>query len=156
MAVNEALPVSDVLDILDETWVYTKVTDASSKPGFIEATGTRANGSPDPFRADLNVNDHIVGRPGNPAMDEQPIGNFKYGNRQYMVELEIYTLVDRQRLYIIMKEIRRICHVKVHSLTSFQRIRFMNFSEQTQQQVNLWVGVIGIQLENRAVFLEIT
>ena len=30
MAVNEALPVSDVLDILDETWVYTKVTDASS------------------------------------------------------------------------------------------------------------------------------
>ncbi len=32
----------------------------------------------------------------------------------------------------------------------------MNFSEQTQQQVNMWVGTIGIQLENRAVLLEIT
>jgi len=153
---TEPLPVSDVLDTLEDIWDYTKVTNASAKPGFIEATGTRSNGSPDPFRADLNVNDQIIGRAGNPAMDEQPIGNFKYGNRQYMVELEIYTLVDRQRLYNILREIRRICHVKVHSMTSFQRIRFLNFSEQTQQQVNLWVGVIGIQLENRAVLLEIT
>jgi len=156
MAVNEALPISDVLDTLEDAWVYGKVTNALSKPGFIEATGTRADGSPDPFRADLNVNDQIVGRAGNPAMDEQPIGNWKYGNRQYMVELEVYTLVDRQRLYNMMREIRRICHVQKHGLTHFQRMRFVNFSEQTQQQVNIWVGTIGIQLENRAVFLEIT
>ena len=57
---TEPLPVSDVLDTLEDIWDYTKVTNASAKPGFIEATGTRSNGSPDPFRADLNVNDHIV------------------------------------------------------------------------------------------------
>ena len=113
-------------------------------------------GSGDPLRVDLNVNDQIIGRAGNPAMDEQPIGNYKYGNRQYMVELTVYTLVDRQRLYNIMREIRRICHVKVHGLTNFQRVKFVNFSEQTQQQVNMWVGTIGIQLENRAVLLETT
>jgi len=148
---TEPLPASDVLDILNTTWDFDKVTGATKKPGFIEVTGEG-----DPFRVDLNVNDQIVGRAGTPSMDEQPIGNYKYGNRQYMVELEVYTLVDRQRLYNMMREIRRICHVKIHSLTNFQRIRFMNFSEQTQQQVNMWVGTIGIQLENRAVLLEIT
>ena len=156
MATNEALPVSDVLQILSDTWAYNKVIGADKNPGFVEATGNRSNGTADPFRVDLNVNDQIIARPGNPAMDEQPIGNYKYGNRQYMVELEIYTLVNRQRLYNIMKEIRRICHVKVHGMAAFQRMRFVNFSEQTQQQVNMWVGTIGIQLENRAVLLEIT
>ena len=151
MAVNEPLPASEVLDILSTTWAFAKVTNATKNPGFVEVTGTG-----DPFRVDLNINDQIVGRAGNPAMDEQPIGNYKYGNRQYMVELEVYTLVDRQRLYNLLREIRRICHVQVHSLTHFQRIRFMNFSEQTQQQVNMWTGTVGIMLENRAILLETT
>ena len=152
MAVNEALPANEVLNLFSTNWDVDKVKGGGGKaPGFVEVTGTG-----DPFRVDLNVNDQIVGRAGNPAMDEQPIGNYKYGNRQYIVELEIYTLVDRQRLYNIMREIRRICHDKVHSMTNFQRIRFVNFSEQTQQQVNMWVGTIGIQLENRAVLLETT
>tara|TARA_R110000824_G_scaffold353724_1_gene540816 strand:+ start:55 stop:507 length:453 start_codon:yes stop_codon:yes gene_type:complete len=148
---TEPLPASDVLDILTTTWDFNKVTGATKNPGFVEVTG-----SGDPLRVDLNVNDQIIGRAGNPAMDEQPIGNYKYGNRQYMVELTVYTLVDRQRLYNIMREIRRICHVKVHGLINFQRVKFVNFSEQTQQQVNMWVGTIGIQLENRAVLLETT
>ena len=148
---TEPLPANDVLNLFDTEWLHANVAGSGKKPGFIEVTGTG-----DPFRADLNLNDHIVGRAGTPAMDEQPIGNWKYGNRQYMVELEVYTLVDRQRLYNMMREVRRICHDKKHSMTNFQRIRFMNFSEQTQQQVNIWVGTIGIQLENRAVLLETT
>ena len=148
---TEPLPVNDVLNMLDDTWDYSKVSGTSKKPGFIEVTGAG-----DPLRVDLNVNDQILGRAGTPAVDEQPIGNYKYGNRNYMVELEVYTLGSRQRLYDIMREIRRICHVKVHSLTNFQRMKFVNFSEQTQQQVNMWTGIISIQLENRAVLLEIT
>ena len=66
----EPLPVSDVLDLLETNWDFTNyIASGGQKPGFIEATGTRANGSPDPFRADLNVNDQIIGRAGNPAMD---------------------------------------------------------------------------------------
>ena len=148
----EPLPANDVLNLFNTNWDYENyIASGGKKPGFVEVTGTG-----DPFRVDLNINDQIVGRAGTPAMDEQPIGNYKYGNRQYMVELEVYTLVDRQRLYNIMREIRRICHDKVHSMTNFQRIRFVNFSEQTQQQVNMWVGTIGIQLENRAILLETT
>ena len=113
-------------------------------------------GAGDPLRIDLNVNDQIVGQAGNPAMSEQPIGNYKYGNRDYTVELQVYTLESRQRLYDVMREIRRIMHIRVHDLTNFQRVRFVNFTELTQEQVNLWTGTITIQLENRAVLLELT
>ena len=148
---TEPLPANDVLNILDATWDYSKVSGTTAKPGFIEVTGAG-----DPLRIDLNVNDQIVGKAGTPALEEQPIGNYKYGNRTYLVELEVYTLASRQRLYDIMREIRRILHVKVHGLTNFQRVRFVSFSELTQEQVNLWTGVISIQLENRAVLLETT
>ena len=148
---TEPMPANDVLNMLDTTWVYGKVAGTTKKPGFIEVTGTG-----DPLRIDLNVNDQIVGKVGTPALEEQPIGNYKYGNRTYSVELEVYTLADRQRLYNIMREIRRIIHVQVHGLTNFQRVRFVSFSELTQEQVNLWTGVISIQLENRAVLLETT
>ena len=148
---TEPLPANDVLNSLDATWDYSKVSGTTKKPGFIEVTGAG-----DPLRIDLNVNDQIVGKVGTPALEEQPIGNYKYGNRQYMVELEVYTLANRQRLYDIMREIRRIIHVQVHGLTNFQRVRFVSFSELTQEQVNLWTGVISIQLENRAVLLETT
>ena len=73
---TEPLPVNDVLNMLDDTWDYSKVSGTSKKPGFIEVTGAG-----DPLRVDLNVNDQILGRAGTPAVDEQPIGNFKYGNR---------------------------------------------------------------------------
>ena len=51
-----------------------------------------------------------------------------YGNRVYNLELELYTNSGRHRLYDIVKEIRRICHARMHSLTSFQRIQFGAFT----------------------------
>jgi len=143
----EPLPAKEVLDTLDLYWSATDVIE----PEFTEVTGAG-----EPLRLDLNKKDHVVGRMGTPAMEEQPIGNYKYGNRTYNVELELYTLRDRQRLYDIFREIRRLIHVKMHSLTNFQRMKFVSFNEQTQEQVNIWVGSMSIQLENKAVLLETT
>ena len=144
---SEPLPAKEVLDTLDLYWYATNVIE----PEFTEVTGAG-----EPLRLDLNKKDHVVGRMGTPAMEEQPIGNYKYGNRTYNVELELYTLKDRQRLYDIFREIRRLIHVKMHSLTNFQRMKFVSFNEQTQEQVNIWVGSMSIQLENKAVLLETT
>ena len=93
---------------------------------------------------------------GDPAQEETPIGNWKYCNRLYIIELEIQTNANRQRLYDLVKEVRRICHARMHNLTNFQRIRFMSFSESTQEEVNIWKGSITIQLENNAILLETT
>ena len=55
-----------------------------------------------------------------------------------------------------MREVRRVCHARVHSLTNFQRITFNSFTEDNSEQVNVWVGTVDIELQNNAVLLEIT
>jgi len=145
---SEPLPVKEFLDELDAQWDASNVVE----PRFIEVTGNTS----DPLRYDLNVKDVVVGKAGTPAVDELPIGNWKYGNRTYNIELEVHTNSQRQRLYDIIREIRKLCHSRMHSLTNFHRIRFVSFNELTQQQVNVWSGIVNIQLENSAILLEIT
>jgi len=144
----EPLPVKEFLDDVEAQWNTSNV----AAPRIIEVTGS----TNDPLRYDLNVKDVVVGRPGNPAVDEIPIGNWTYGNRMYNIELEIHTNENRQKLYDLIREIRRICHARKHSLTNFQRTRFVSFQELTQQQVNVWSGLVNIQLENSAILLETT
>tara|TARA_R100001509_G_C4884457_1_gene221472 strand:+ start:1486 stop:1935 length:450 start_codon:yes stop_codon:yes gene_type:complete len=146
---TEPVPVTDLLTDIEGQWTFSNVSGTSKKPGFIEV-----NGASEPLRYNLNVNDQIIGRAGNPTLQENPIGNYKFGDRIYYVALEIYTNVSRQRLYDLMREVRRICHARIHSLTNFQRIRFVNFNESTDTQVNLWTGIIQIELVNNSVSLE--
>jgi len=141
----EALPINIFITDLESQWNNSNVTT----PFFIEVTGTN-----EPMRFDLNRGDHIVGRSGSPALEEEPIGNWKYGNRTYSIELEVYTRSGRQRLYDLMGEIRRICHARMHSLTGFQRQEFMDFEEETQEHANVWMGTVSIQLVNNAILLE--
>ena len=142
---DEPIAIDDVFTDLDSQWNAANVT----KPSFI-----KVNAANQPIRFDLNVGDHLIGRTGSPAMEETPIGNWKYGNRTYNIEIELFTLNGRQRLFNLMQEIRRICHAIIHSLTNFQRQQFISFSEETGEQVNIWTGTVEIFLENNAVLLE--
>ena len=146
---TEPVPINEFLTDVNNQWTYSNVSGTSAKPAFVEVTG-----SDEPMRFNLNVNDHFVGRAGSPALEETPVGNWKYGNRVYSLELEIFTLVSRQRLYDLMRELRRICHSRKHALTNFQRQQFVSFQELTQEQANVWAGTISINLENNAVLLE--
>ena len=146
---TEPIPVNEFITDLENQWTHANVPSAGKKPGFIEVTGAGA-----PMRYNLNVNDQIIARATGPALQEIPIGNRKFGNRIYNITLEIYTQESRQRLYDVMAEIRRICHARIHSLTNFQRIQFMDFNEQTNAQANVWVGTVSVQLVNNAIALE--
>ena len=146
---TEPMPINEFLVDVEAQWTYSNVSGTSANPAFVEVTG-----SDEPMRFDLNVNDHFVGRAGSPALEETPIGNWIYGNRTYSLEIEVYTLTSRQRLYDLMREMRRICHVRRHSLTNFQRQQFVTFQELTQEHANVWAGTVSINLENNAVLLE--
>ena len=146
---TEPLPINAFLTDLEGQWTFSNVSGTSAKPAFIEVTG-----SGEPMRFDLNVNDHFIGRAGSPAMEEAPIGNWIYGNRAYNIDLELYTLNSRQRLYDLMRELRRVCHSRKHSLTNFQRLKFSSFQEQTTEQARVWSGTASIQLVNNAILLE--
>ena len=146
---TEPIPVNEFITDLEGQWTFSNVSGTSNKPGFIEVSGAS-----EPMRYNLNVNDQIIARASGPALQEIPIGNRKFGNRVYNISLEIYTQVSRQRLYDVMREVRRICHARIHSLTNFQRIQFLDFNELTNAQANVWVGTVSVQLVNTAITLE--
>ena len=145
----EVLPITTFLNQLDGGSPANWNTSNVVKPAFIEVNGTN-----EPFRFDLNVGDQVIGRAGSPALEETPIGNWKYGNRTYNIELTLYTNGNRQRLYDLMGEIRRICHAQRHSLSNFQRQQFVNFNEETGEQANIWMGTVQVTLENYAILLD--
>ena len=115
---NEPMPAKEVIDELNSQWNSSNVTE----PNYIVITGASEQ-----LRYDLNKGDYIIAGPGSPEIQEIPIGNHKYGDRIYAVDLELYTNDSRQRLYNLMQEVRRICHARRHSLTNFQRIIFESF-----------------------------
>jgi len=147
---NEPVAVTDFLAELRGQWDGDNVAE----PRIIEVnnSGTNTQG----FRIDLNQADHILGRPSAQSFTEQPIGNWKYGNRTYNLDLELYTKQSRLNLYNLVREVRKICHARMHDLTNFQRMQFISYGEQSQEQANIWVASVQIQLVNNGVLLETT
>lgn len=147
---NDPIPVTDFLDELRVQWDSSNVAE----PRIVEINNSGTDTQS--LRIDLNQADYVLGRAGNPAFLEEPIGNWKYGNRTYNVELEVYTRQSRLNLYNLLREVRKICHARIHSMTNFQRVQYLSFTEQTQEQANIWLGVAQIRLVNNAVLLETT
>ena len=143
----EPIAVTDILSELNTQWNASNVT----KPQLVELYGPEGI-----FRIDLNRADYIIGQPGSPTMEETPIGNWKFVDRTYSVTLSVQTRDSRQRLYNLMREIRKICHVRRHEMTNFQRLQFLNFNEDTTEQANVWTGTVSVQLVNQNVLAEIT
>ena len=143
----EPIAVTDILSELNTQWNASNVT----KPQLVEL-----NGPEGVFRIDLNRADYIIGQPGSPTMEETPIGNWKFVDRTYSVTLSVQTRDSRQRLYNLMREIRKICHVRRHEMTNFQRLQFLNFNEDTTEHANVWTGSVSVQLVNQNVLAEIT
>ena len=143
----EPIAVTDILSELNTQWNASNVT----KPQLVELNGPEGI-----FRIDLNRADYIIGQPGSPTMEETPIGNWKFVDRTYSVTLSVQTRDSRQRLYNLMREIRKICHVRRHEMTNFQRLQFLNFNEDTTEQANVWTGTVTVQMVNQNVLAEIT
>lgn len=143
----EPIAVTDILSELNTQWNASNVT----KPQLVELNGPEGI-----FRIDLNRADYIIGQPGSPTMEETPIGNWKFVDRTYSVTLSVQTRDSRQRLYNLMREIRKICHVRRHEMTNFQRLQFLNFNEDTTEQANVWTGTVSVQMVNQNVLAEIT
>ena len=143
----EPIAVTDILSELNTQWNASNVT----KPQLVELNGPEGI-----FRIDLNRADYIIGQPGSPTMEETPIGNWKFVDRTYSVTLTVHTRDSRQRLYNLMREVRKICHVRRHEMTNFQRLQFLNFNEDTTEQANVWTGTVSVQMVNQNVLAEIT
>ena len=117
-------------------------------PQFKEATEDNT-----PMYFNLTNGDAIIGKAGLPSFEEQPIGNWKFVNRTFNIELELYSNKNRQALYNVMQEIRRLAYSKRHSSDDYQRVQFQQFNELPEGKTNMWHGTIRLQLTNNAIYV---
>jgi hypothetical protein len=141
-----SIPIREYLTDLSEQFVTTST--GGEMPKFLEATEDNK-----PIYFNLTAGDTIVGKMGLPSMEETPIGNWRYVNRLYNIELELYTSTNRQQLYNLVQEIQRLAYSRRHSLTNFQRVQWQQFNELPEGKTNIWHGTIRIQLVNDGMYV---
>ena len=140
--------VNDIHSLLDTNW--DNQSGNVPEPFYVVLSDNAES-----IRIDLTRGDYIVIRSDTPTLDERPIGTWVYGDQRFKILLEVLTIHSRQRLYDLEREIRRICHSQMHSMTNFQRIQFMNFVELTQEEFQIWKGRIIVELLNSSILLNI-
>ena len=144
----ETIPSATTRSILSTNWNLTNVVT----PTFLDINSGVA------LKHDLRQTsagqDLVVIRIDVPGQEETPIGNWLYVNRVSRVLVELYTAVNRQRLYDLMAEVRRIMHARRHSETTYQRIQFKNFTELVNENQNIWSGRVILEYVNNAVLAE--
>jgi hypothetical protein len=141
-----SVPIRDYLTDLAAQFDTTNT--GSELPKFLEATEDNK-----PIYFNLTAGDTIVGKMGLPSFEEKPIGNWRYVNRLYNIELELYTSTNRQQLYNLVQEIRRLVYARRHKLTNYQRIQWEQFNELPEGKTNIWHGTIRLQLVNDGVYV---
>ena len=143
MVTNAAIPSTIISELLDDQWEVVNV----AKPFILEV-----NAPLDAvLRFDLNRGDALFVR-AEPATEQYRYHNAqKYFTKTAAVVVEIHTKQTRQILYNLMEEIRRICEVNTHLLDDFQFMKFTNFTEYTDEELNVWKGVVKIQMESSGV-----
>jgi hypothetical protein len=141
------IPSTDIKNLLIDNW---DTADGNlPDPRVVDL-----NDGSEPIRFDTARADIIIVKIDAPMEEENPIGTWIYGHRRWRILLEITTKVGRVRLWDIKNEVRRICHATMHTMTNFQRIQYINFHENMEDNQLLWGGRISIELVSNAVLLE--
>jgi hypothetical protein len=143
---NLTIPIRSYLEDLETNWNPNNT--GSEMPQFKEATEDNTA-----IYFNLTNGDVVIGKAGIPTFEEQPIGNWKFVNRIFNIELEVYTNTNRQALYNVIQEIRRLAYSKRHSSDDYQRVQFQQFNELPEGKTNMWHGTIRMQLTNNAIYV---
>ena len=141
----EVMGSASVLAELDAQWNAANVVE----PSFIDI-----NTSTSPLRVNLIPGDQVLIY--QTSFVPQPIGTWVYEHQITTVFCDLHTIVNRQRLYNLYREIRRICNDRIHSMSDYQRVQCKEFNEFTQEQVNIWSGRVVIELTNSAILRNIS
>jgi hypothetical protein len=134
------IPVDSVKDLVNDNWDTQQGN--VPKPNFLIA-----NSGVDATRYNLTQGDWIVFKPDTPTETERPIGTWQFGERKWRIFLELSSKFSRVRLWDMRREVRRICHAQISSMTNFQRIQYVQFIETNVENNQLiWTGRIEIEL----------
>ena len=104
-------------------------------------------------RYNLQDSDLVIIRTDTGGIRETWRDAHKYADELVNIEIVIFTMKDRQRLYDLMQEIRRIFRTYKHFFGTYHEAIYLSFVELTQQQLNIWNGIIRTQLDERRIYI---
>ena len=142
--IEPVIPSAEVVKFLQEEWnsKYVQQPNIVSHNDGITA-----------FRQNINNYDVVNVVNGSPSQALSPIGNWTYGHFEWRIQLDLYTINSRDRLWKLQHEIMNISFRKLHEIPNFQRIAYDKFTEVSDSQANMWHGQIQLILESKAVQL---
>lgn len=140
---SETLPANVIATMLKDQWDEGNV----KMPEIIEVN-VPSNAV---LRYDLNLGDVIFVRSDPTSVVYSYRCAYNYYDKRSIVAAEIHTKDSRQRLYDVMAEVRRVCEVNTHAVTGYQLLRFMNFTEFTTEELNIWRGSLTMNMESAGV-----
>ena len=117
-------------------------------PGYNQPDGSRQG------RYDLLRGDRVILRIVPPGKTYEFVGfALDYIRERLNIELEVNTKESQQRLWNLFKELRRIimANRKNPNVTGFHILKLSGFNELTQEQLNVYQGIMRISCENDGV-----
>ncbi len=141
----ESEPLSDLKDLLNDYWEETK---DFPKPQLLITNDPENAVS----RLNLQDGDAIVISQGPEQIRYR--GNISYFDRVNQININIYTMEDRQKLNNLYKMVRAICFDRKHNFPSWQLIRLLSFQEMVEENLNIWRAQLSLQLENHGVAVD--
>lgn len=168
---NEVLPAQVVKDLLSNNWSTSSVPLGTAtvfygnaaylygqyttppKPQLILRNDPQSTDDTGRMRFNLEDGDAFVIYMAPGGEQEELMGyGLAWRRIRHRVQVDLFTMVSRQRLYDLMRETRRILFAK-RKATQYQLVRYQDFSEITDDTYNNWQGIIHCSLESDGVGL---
>lgn len=87
-----------------------------------------------------------------PNVQESQHGHsYEYKDIEITVQMELYTIANRQRLYDLWAEVKRIVYTYQNVVRPYQQLHVDNFTESVRDKHGFWAGTAQIRLESKAV-----
>jgi hypothetical protein len=139
----EPVPTEIVRDLLLQAWIPTQRVP---RPEIHLMNDLTMPGE----QTHLKRNDYIlIAEPG--IQESQHGHSYEYKDIDVTVPMEIYTILDRQRLYDIYRACARIIYTYQHVIRPYQQLHVDTFQEAVRDKHGVWAGTFTIRLESKAV-----
>lgn len=125
--------------LLDSNW--------STLDGYLPEPTWLVLNDDNALRFNLSSGDVVLLRADSPTRDITNRDSWKYIDTRGIAKLELYTKHSRQRLYDLKAGIRDILHANLNAVPGYGLVKYQGFSEEIDDELNIWSGVITVQLE---------
>lgn len=149
--VAEPVPSTLILNMFEQKW--DNHSGNVPKPKIIESNTRPENTLEIPLG--IKEQSVIIIRPDVVGEQEtlRDLGAM-YKDVKFDVLVEIHSIVNRQRLYDLKAEVRRIIHANMHNFEGYDICYYRSFSDLGQANLNYWQGIIRVQFMSNKVLLD--